>query len=113
MADVREAIHVAGGSLDRVHLVRGWLKDTLPGAATGPIALLHIDVDWYDSVRTVFDHLAEHVPEGGIVSVDDYGRWHGCDVAVHEFLDARGWPRTLLRPMGRHGVWFRVPPGRS
>ena len=113
MTDVHQAIRVAGGSPDRVRLVRGWLQDTLPGAATGPIALLHVDVDWYDSVRTVFDHLSDRVAEGGIVSVDDYGRWAGCDRALHEFLDARGWPRTLLRPMGRHGVWFRVPRDRS
>jgi O-methyltransferase len=112
IADVHEAIRAAGGAPDRVNLVRGWLKDTLPGAATGPIALLHIDVDWYDSVRTVFDHLSVHIAAGGIVSVDDYGRWHGCNLAVDEFLDAHRWPRAILRPMGRHGVWFRVPSAR-
>jgi O-methyltransferase len=108
-ADVREAVQAVGGSTDRVQLVSGWLDDTLPKAGTGPIALLHIDVDWYESVRSVFTHLFDRVPGGGIVSVDDYGRWSGCDRAVHDFLDSRGLSRGLLRRTGRHGAWFRRP----
>jgi hypothetical protein len=107
--DVREAVHAVGGSTDRVRLVSGWLDDTLPKADTGPIALLHIDVDWYESVRSVFTHLFDRVPGGGIVSVDDYGRWTGCDRAVHDFLDSRGLSRGLLKRTGRHGAWFRRP----
>ena len=107
--DVRQAMAAAGGSTDRLHLVAGWLDRTLPATETGPIALLHVDVDWYESVKTVFDHLFDRVSPGGIVAIDDYGRWGGCDRAVHEFLDRRGLPASVLNRTARHGAWLRVP----
>lgn len=107
--DVREAIRAAGGSTERLQLVAGWLDTTLARTHTGQIALLNVDVDWYDSVRTVLEQLFDRMSPGGIISVDDYGRWGGCDRAVHEFLDRRGFPRAILNRTGRHGAWLRVP----
>jgi O-methyltransferase len=109
-ADVRLAIRALGGDPDQVRLVAGWLSKTLPVSDTGPIALLNIDVDWYESVTTVLDQLVGRVTRGGIVNLDDYGRWEGCDRAVHNFFDRQGWPRALIQRTGRHGAWFRVPP---
>jgi O-methyltransferase len=107
--DVREAIRAAGGSPDRVQLVAGWLDRTLTRTETGRIALLNVDVDWYESVTTVFEELFDRMSPGGIISVDDYGRWGGCDRAVHAFLDRRGLPDSILNRTGRHGAWLRVP----
>jgi hypothetical protein len=78
-------------------LVKGWFEDTLPAtsASIGPIALLHIDADWYSSVRSCLDHLYDHVSDGGFVIFDDYGVWDGCAVAVHEFLSSRQLPHRL------------------
>ena len=38
-------------------------------------------------VRFSSNHLS--VASGGIVQIDDYGRWPGCRQAVDEFLAAR------------------------
>jgi O-methyltransferase len=108
-ADVRLAIGALGGRPERARLVAGWLADTLPASETGPIALLNVDVDWYESVTTVLDDLVGRVTPGGIVNIDDYGRWEGCDRAVHDFLARRRWARTIIQRTGRHGAWFRVP----
>jgi asparagine synthase (glutamine-hydrolysing) len=55
----------------------------------GPIALAHIDCDWYDPVRFCLHAVADKVSEGGIVIIDDYNDWGGCRKAVDEFIAER------------------------
>lgn len=76
---------------EKVHMVKGWFQDTIPvhKARIGKIALLHIDADWYESVRLCLERLYNNVVPGGFVVIDDYGYWQGCDKAVHEFLEKR------------------------
>lgn len=105
--DVRAAISTLGGDDMAVRIVPGWLEDTLPHATVRPIALLNVDVDWYDSVLVVLDHLYDRVSPGGIVNFDDYGRWSGCDRAVDDFARKRGL-RLEIHRTGRHGAWLRV-----
>ena len=73
---------------ERVHLVQGWFEETLPAARNEirPIALLHLDGDWYKSIKTCLDLLYEQVVSGGFLVVDDYFHWRGCAQAVDEFL---------------------------
>lgn len=97
----------------RLRLVKGWLEDTLPTAELEPIALLHVDVDWYDSVYCALEHLWDHVVPGGIVIFDDYTRWEGCDRAVADFFSKRGVDPSILHLSGRHGAWLRKPPAKS
>jgi len=67
---------------------KGWFEDTIPIAreALGAIAVLRIDGDWYESTRTVFEHLYDLVVPGGVVVIDDYGHFEGCRRATDEFL---------------------------
>jgi hypothetical protein len=75
----------------RLHLVRGWFEDTVPKtrAEIGSIALLHLDGDWYESIKLCLDQLYDQVTANGFVAVDDYHHWRGCKKAVDEFLAAR------------------------
>ena len=107
--DVRAAVTALGGDVSRLRLVRGWLCNTLARSDTGPIALLNVDVDWYDSVRTTLVALYDHVTPGGIINFDDYGRWRGCGASVHDFLRERGLPETIVQTSGRYGAWVRKP----
>jgi hypothetical protein len=91
-----------------VHVVKGWFEDTLRTAATGPIAVLHLDGDWYESTRTILDALYGRVVAGGFVVVDDYGHWPGCRRAVDEFLGRTG-ERPAIVSSDYTGVWFRKP----
>ena len=72
-------------------LVKGWFEETLPASREriGPIAILHIDCDWYSSVLCCLESLYDQVVDGGFVILDDYYEWDGCAVAVHEFLGKR------------------------
>ncbi len=81
-----------------VHFVKGWFQDTFPQTTVGAIALLHVDADWYDSVRLCLERFWDDVAPGGFVVFDDYARWEGCTRAVDEFLAARA-----LGPLQRTG----------
>jgi O-methyltransferase len=74
-----------------VELVKGWFHDTVPRhkARVGPIAVLRIDADWYDSVSCCLAQLYDQVAGNGFIVFDDYYAYDGCAVALHEFLGAR------------------------
>jgi hypothetical protein len=78
-------------------IVPGWFDHTLPAnrQRIGPIALLHVDCDWYRSVRCCLENLYDQVVDGGFVVFDDYYHYDGCAVAVHEFLGQRRVPHRL------------------
>ena len=85
---------------DKFILVEGKVEDTLPQTLPGPIALLHLDTDWYESTRHQVEHLMPLVVPGGVLIVDDYFYWSGNRDAVDEYLD-RHKIRVLLTKVRR------------
>jgi predicted O-methyltransferase YrrM len=75
--------------LENARFVKGRFEDTVPQCDTGAIAVLHVDGDWYKSVKVCLDHLYDRVSPGGVIQIDDYGHWEGARKAVDEFLLAR------------------------
>lgn len=68
-------------------LVKGWFENTLPEfVPPGPIAILRLDGDWYESTLVALESLFKHLSPDGIVILDDYYAWDGCSRAVHDFL---------------------------
>jgi len=69
----------------------GWFQDTVPPAAAsiGPIAILRLDGDLYDSYMVALDHLWDLVVPGGFIVFDDWVL-KGCRDAVTEFFAKRG-----------------------
>ena len=80
-----ERLHI----LEDARFIKGRFEDTIPKIDTGPIAVLHVDGDWYESVKVCLDQLYDRVSPGGIIQIDDYGHWEGARKAVDEFLRAR------------------------
>ena len=99
----RAILREVGVDDGRVHVVKGWFEDTLPVTPVGPIALLHVDSDWYQSVRLSLDTFYDSVTPGGTIVFDDYRIWDGCRKAVDEFLALRKI-RAVPRPSGRAAV---------
>jgi len=87
----------AGLDSRSVTLVEGWYQETLADPAVDSIALLHLDCDWYESVKLAIDALYDRVNPGGCIVLDDYGRWPGARRALHEAMAARGIDPTLHR----------------
>lgn len=92
----------------RIHLLKGWFNETIPANKTdmGEISLLHLDGDWYESVKLCLEELYDSVVEGGYIFIDDYGEWKGCKKAVDEFFEKRNL-RINLRHIDYAGVYFR------
>jgi O-methyltransferase len=106
--EVHRRLRHLGVPLDRTHFVPGLFEDTLPSAQVGSIALLHVDGDWYRSVRTTLECLYDRVAPGGFIVLDDYGYWPGCRLATDEFLEARGINVKLER-IDAARRYFRKP----
>jgi hypothetical protein len=105
---VTEVLGRVDARIDDVHIVKGWFEDTLMSALTGPIAVLHLDGDWYESTRQILNALYDRIDPRGFLAVDDYGHWPGCKRAVDEFLEERGLQPTIVRS-DYTGVWFAKP----
>jgi hypothetical protein len=99
---------------DRVRIVQGWFQETLPAMreAIGPVAVLRLDADWYESTRCCLEQLYDAVVPGGYVILDDYGRWEGCRRAWDEFAAERRLAAEL-HWVDAAGVWLAKPAGSA
>lgn len=93
-----------------VHIHPGWFQDTLPDARQriGPIAILRLDADWYESTKLPLENPYDMVVHGGVISIDDYGHFEGCRRATDEFLAAHA-PTTYLHHVDYTGRYFIKP----
>jgi Macrocin-O-methyltransferase (TylF) len=66
--------------------VEGKVEDTLPAHAPEQIALLRLDMDWYESTRHELVHLDPQLVRGGVLIIDDYGHWQGARKATDEYF---------------------------
>ena len=93
---IREVLGEARVDLSRVNLVPGFLEDSLPHYAGGPIALLNIDCDLYKPYKNALEHLYDQVVPGGVIVFDDFKieenpkeNFPGSRKAVYEFFGER------------------------
>ncbi len=95
LGQVRRNIEGFGLSLrnDHLHLVQGLFEDTLTGDE--PVAVAHIDCDWYRSVQTCLERLWPRLVPGGTLVIDDYFHWSGCRRAVDQFVAGLGGVRRI------------------
>jgi O-methyltransferase len=70
-----------------VDLIKGYFEDTLH--VDEPVALAHLDGDWYESTMTCLERIEPHLVPGGRLVIDDYFYWSGCRRAVDEYFDGR------------------------
>lgn len=76
---------------ENIRLFQGTFSESLPNYDGGPIALLHIDVDFYESYKTALELLWDFVAAGGIAAFDEYRSptWPGATQAIDEFFADR------------------------
>jgi O-methyltransferase len=83
-----KAMALAGAS--DYEIKKGWFTDTLPRfVPCRPIAVLHLDADWYESIFTCLECLFDWVMPEGVIIIDDYYVWDGCSRATHDYLSKR------------------------
>lgn len=73
---------------ENIKLIPGFFDKTLDSYDGSQIALLHIDVDLYDSHLIVLNKFYKFVKKGGIIMFDDYEdpAWPGAKKAVDSFF---------------------------
>jgi hypothetical protein len=84
--DVRDTVLGAGYPAERIHFVKGPVEETIPATLPGPLALLRLDTDWYESTRHELTHLYPLLVPSGVLIIDDYGHWKGAARAVDEYF---------------------------
>jgi O-methyltransferase len=105
IAFAERAMKLSG--VPKYKLVKGWFENTLPQfVPPGPIAILRLDGDWYESTMSALEALFKHMARDGIVILDDYYAWDGCSRAVHDFLSRH---QSTARLTQRYGVCVLEP----
>jgi hypothetical protein len=109
-AQVANTLRSFGVDLEarRIELVEGLFQDTLH--VDEPVALAHVDADWYDSVRTCLERVEPHLAPGGVLVIDDYEHWSGCRKAVDEYFADKRDRYRFIRRSRLHIVRGMEPP---
>ena len=89
---------------DKIKYVVGDVLATTVAEDIPNIAILRIDVDFYEGTKACLEALYPHVVSGGIIILDDYGIWNGAKQAVDEFID-----ESITLQQVRHNRWFYKP----
>jgi O-methyltransferase len=109
LSKVKEVLRKLRIPESRIHIVKGWFRDTFPKVEIPKIAILHIDADWYESVKLCLEKFYDSVQPGGYIVLDDYGDWQGCRIATDEFLKKRVHDVKLIQ-VDYTGFYFQKPP---
>jgi len=97
-------------SMNNVKLVKGFFNETLKNDiinSIGPIAVLRLDGDWYESTRVCLEKLYEKVIVGGVIIIDDYGHWIGAKRATDEFRENNNITSPLIKTDYTEHYWIK------
>lgn len=90
----------------RIKFLKGWFKDTLPGAPIEKLAVMRLDGDMYESTSDAIRALYPKLSIGGYCIVDDY-LWHPpCAQAVEDYRREHGITETIHK-VDFTGVYWR------
>ncbi|MNG78888.1 Mycinamicin III 3''-O-methyltransferase [compost metagenome] len=106
------ALALKCGVSDRVQLLQGMFPEQHAERVDRPLALLHIDVDVYESARDVLNWALPRLVPGAVVIFDDYG-FFGCEGVtrlVNDFI-VENPDFRFLHNLNGHAVLVRVSSG--
>jgi len=91
---------------DTFHIYKGWIENTMPEALpkVGQIALLRIDLDFYEPTKIAFEALYDKVVKNGYILCDDYGYWQGAKKVVDDIRNRHGETSELQRTYEYHNL---------
>lgn len=93
--------------MENVIFVKGFFSETLEKLECGPLAILRMDGDMYESTWQTLHHLFDKVSPGGFVIIDDW-ELQGAQAAVKDFLESRNLDPSIQKIKGA-GAYFRLP----
>jgi hypothetical protein len=91
---------------DRVRFLKGWFRDTLPGAPIEKLAMLRMDADLYESTMDALVNLYPRLSRGGCLIVDDYFI-PACRKAVHDYREQHGITDEIVKIDDIGAYWVK------
>ena len=108
LSEVRANVASVGYPAERVNWHVGDIRAVRAEDVPPVIAVLRLDNDWHELYRHELPIFEPRVAPGGTVTIDDYGWWSGCKLAVDDYL-AAAYPadrRPSIRPIDGVGVYW-------
>jgi len=103
---VRDGFEALDLMSESIHFRKGLFKDTVPAWDAGPIAVLRVDGNFYDSYQDALYYMYPSVPVGGIIIFDDVFSHASVMRAWEDFKKDQGLVEELNR-IDLHSAWFR------
>jgi len=72
-----------------VELIKGIVDQNIDASKINRIAILRLDMDWYQPTKTALNKFYDKIQKGGILIIDDYGHHSGAKKATDEFIKER------------------------
>lgn len=93
----------------QVRFLKGWFKDTLPGAPIEKLAVMRLDGDYYESTMDGLNNLYGKLSPGGYAIIDDYGEdtWTYCRKAVDHFRQQNKIREPMIQVDSKCYFWRR------
>jgi hypothetical protein len=83
----------SGAGLSNLFVHEGWFEETVEKSYTGPIAILRLDGDLYNSTFVCLQHLFDRVIPGGCVIIDDWELPGSRDACIDFFAAIKYTPK--------------------
>jgi O-methyltransferase len=104
----RRILHKLRVAEDKFTIVRGRFEKTFGSVKPTPVALLHVDCDFYEPVKLTLETFYPLVVAGGFVIFNDYGSFQGCRTAADEFMSANSIKAPLIQ-IDQDAYYFQKP----
>jgi len=85
----------------------GWFQDTVGAVETGPIAILRLDGDLYESTKVCLENLFFRIVSGGCLILDDYPL-PGSRKALDDFFRDMGIDLKPVIECDTGAAYFRI-----
>jgi len=108
LEQVQENFRSYGLLDDQVVFIKGLFQETLPSLQAGPLALIRLDGDLYESTYVTLDALYPKLSPGGFVIIDDYGAMPACQAAVSDYRAQLGIVAPI-QTIDWTGIWWQKP----
>jgi hypothetical protein len=90
-ADLQDVMHNFEhlGLSKNIYYIQGDVRETLsvPDNLPKKISVLRLDTDWFDSSYAELKTLYPLLSGGGVLMLDDYGKWSGAKKAADTYFD--------------------------
>lgn len=97
-----EAVQAATSGLGNVILIQGLFPESTSGWIGSPIALAHVDFDFYESTKAAINWLLPRMVKGGVIVFDDYD-WEHCP-GVRKAIEEAG---LIVENVGHNQAIYR------